>query len=124
MPRVTVNWMAEERHFFMRLTRRPLNASAQALWHVLMNKANSSYWHFPLKIQTGELAAILGVSVTTIKTARAKLQQNGYILFSNGKGGRQPANYYLLSMVYEGQLLFGLPNTKAFEAEKQKPPQE
>ncbi len=116
----SVSWISEERHFFMRLTNHPLNASAQALWHVLMNKANSSYWRFPLKIHTGELAAILDVSVSTVKAARKKLQENGYIVFSSGKGGRQPANYYLMSMVYEGQLLFGLPETKTYEADKQK----
>ena len=119
MPRVS-GWMSEERHFFMRLTRHPLNASAQALWHVLMNKANSSYWRFPLKIHTCELAGILNVSVSTVKTARKDLLQGSYLIFANGKGGRQPASYYLLSMVYEGQLLFGLPNTETFETDKQK----
>lgn len=119
----SISWISEERHFYMRLTRHPINASAQALWHVLMNKANSSYWRFPLKIQTGELAAILGVSANTVKEARKKLQENGYIVFANGKGGRQPANYYLLSMVYEGQLLFGLPENKKFEEDKQKSPE-
>lgn len=119
MPRITSGWMSEERHFFMRLTRHPLSASSQALWHVLMNKANSSYWHFPLKIHTCELAGILNVFITTVKHARHELQQGGYLIFANGKGGRQPASYYLLSMVFEGQLLFGLPKTKTNETDGQ-----
>lgn len=102
---MVTGWMMEERHFYMRLTRHPLSASAQALWHLLMIKGNAAYWHFPIKIRTYELAGILNLSLTSVKNARRELVKEGYMLYHSG-AGRQPASYYMLSMVYEGQLMF------------------
>ncbi|XOQ25472.1 MAG: Helix-turn-helix domain-containing protein [Mitsuokella multacida] len=119
---MVTGWMMEERHFYMRLSRHPLSASAQALWHLLMSKGNSAYWHFPVKVRTYELAGILNLSVTSIKNARRELVKEGYMLYHNGTG-RQPASYYMLSLVNEGQLMFNAQrpdSSKALEDETKK----
>lgn len=97
-------WIAETRCFFVNLTVRPLSPYAQLTWLHLMNRANATFWRFPLVLRTNEIAGIVGISPSTFRRVREELVKKR-CLFYEQKEGAKTARYYLFSQVNAGTLM-------------------
>jgi len=58
------------------------------LYFFLLKQSNSLYWKDTLANADGYIAAMVGISVNTLKTCRNRLQQAGLITFKTGGSGR------------------------------------
>ncbi|MVN78940.1 hypothetical protein GO988_21635 [Hymenobacter sp. HMF4947] len=73
-------WQCDIEHSF--------NGSETRLYFYLLHTCNSLRWKNPFTHSDAHLAAVSGMSVNTLKTARNRLKQAGLIEFTPGSQGR------------------------------------
>lgn len=113
-------WIAETKYFFANLTVRPLSPYAQLTWLHLMNRANATFWRFPLVLRTNEIAGLVGISPSTFRRVREELVEKRCLFYAQ-KEGAKTASYYLFSQVNPGTLMGNIedpPADKALEKGK------
>ena len=80
LEQINVFWLLDIEHSF--------NGNETRLYLYLLKQSNSLYWKNPLTNADGHTAAMVGISVNTLKTTRNKLKQAGLIEFKTGGKGR------------------------------------
>ena len=97
-------WIAETKYFFANLSVRPLSPYAQLTWLHLMNRANATFWRFPLVLRTNEIAGLVGISPSTFRRVRDELVKKRCLFYEQTEGAKT-ARYYLFSQVNAGTLM-------------------
>jgi hypothetical protein len=113
-------WIAETKCFFVNLSIRPLSPYAQLVWLHLLNRANSTFWKFPLILRTNEIAGVVGISPSTFRRVRDELVKKRCLFYAQ-KEGAKTASYYLFSQVNAGTLMGNVadpPDAKVLEKGK------
>jgi len=73
------------------------NGNETRLYFFLLKQSNSLYWKDTLANADGYTAAMVGISVNTLKTCRNRLQQAGLITFkTGGSGPRDKCRYTIM----------------------------
>lgn len=79
-------WTLDKEHSF--------SGNESRLYFYLLELSNSLYWKNPLTNADGYTAAVVGISVNTLKTCRNRLQQAGLIRFKSGGSGARDKSVY------------------------------
>ena len=93
-----MNYISEINAFYIWLTRNPISANAQALWHRLMSYCNTFNWAEHFTITNGRLVEDLNISRQELDRVRNLLCQKGLIGYDKGTGS-QCGTYTMLSLV-------------------------
>lgn len=99
------------RGFWRENEEKPFSTAAIALYHFLLERANSRCWKMPFTCPTEVAAHAIGVTKQTIVSARTSLKNRGFIRFTSGTSRTQLSNYWLnldLSGNLSGNLSVGL----------------
>lgn len=87
---INVFWLLDAEHSF--------NGNESRLYFYLLKLSNSLYWKNPLTNADRHTAAMVGISVNTLKTCRNRLQQAGLITFKSGGNGARDKCIYELAV--------------------------
>ena len=93
-----MNYIREINAFECRMQRQPLPITAQLLWYKLMAFANRQHWPEWFSVDNERLTELLSAaSDRTVRSARAQLEDAGYIQYRKGVKGK-PSHYKLNSV--------------------------
>lgn len=93
-----MNYIREINAFERRMQRQPLPITAQLLWYKLMAFSNRQHWPEWFSVDNDRLTELLSAaSDRTVRSARAQLEDAGYIQYRKGVKGK-PSHYKLNSV--------------------------
>ncbi|WP_059072598.1 hypothetical protein [Solirubrum puertoriconensis] len=75
---------------------RKFGASATRLYFFLVQECNRLRWTNPFVLSDKQLCLVLGMTLNTMKAARAELVERGVVAFQGGGNGRGDATVYAL----------------------------
>lgn len=92
-------------NFWRRYREGKLKSADALLYLFLLNECNSLKWKNPFEMQTWKISELLGLTRKTISDARFRLEENGFLKFSEAVG-RGPAIYFLEDVSVSDEALF------------------
>ena len=96
----------------------PFSTATIALYHFLIDRANSRRWKMPFSCPTEVAARAVGTSKQTVLNARETLQSRGFLRFTAGSGKKRYSNYWLTLDFTDG-LTDNLTDTKTLDKTEQ-----
>lgn len=94
-PQKSANIYELMQRFWRENEYKPFSTAAIALYHYLLDRANTRRWQMPVACPTDVAAHAIGVSKQTIVAARKTLQDREFIRFTPGAGKGKHSNYWL-----------------------------